>query len=256
VVVHGLGNRSDDQGAVTRALIRADPPAEAMHWVVTVAGAQAVSSVEAMPGGPVPPPVTIATKPSRFSGSEGSGVSSRLIRGPRWSRNRTGRPRRRSRRHRRGCGATVSSCPTRDATTTADGWINVGVLGGVRHAQRLCGPFLAKRMFETGEYVSADEIYRRGGIEAVVEPDQLIEDRDRARRQDRLQEPDRRALGEGVGEPGRDASASTDVGRRDVDPREDIRCHGCARQDEGDGQEAARHDHLKTARAISAPCCS
>ena len=53
--------------------------------------------------------------------------------------------------------------------------INVGVLGGVRHAQRLCGPFLAKRMFLTGQFVSADEVYRRGGIEAVVEPHELID---------------------------------------------------------------------------------
>jgi enoyl-CoA hydratase len=53
--------------------------------------------------------------------------------------------------------------------------INVGVLGGVRHAQRLCGPFLAKRMFLTGQFVSADEIHRRGGIEAVVAPDRLMD---------------------------------------------------------------------------------
>ncbi len=35
-------------------------------------------------------------------------------------------------------------------------------------------PFLAKRMFLTGEFVSADEIYRRGGIESVVAPDELM----------------------------------------------------------------------------------
>ena len=51
VVTHGPGDRSDDQGAVARALIHADPPQEAMHWVLTVTGAEAVSSVEAMPGG-------------------------------------------------------------------------------------------------------------------------------------------------------------------------------------------------------------
>jgi enoyl-CoA hydratase len=53
--------------------------------------------------------------------------------------------------------------------------INVGVLGGVRHAQRLVGPFLAKRMFLTGEFIDADELYRRGTIEAVVESDQLMD---------------------------------------------------------------------------------
>lgn len=72
--------------------------------------------------------------------------------------------------------AIVASCDLVVASTEASfalTEINVGVLGGVRHAQRLCGPFLAKRMFLTGEYVSADEIHRRGGIEAVVEPMQL-----------------------------------------------------------------------------------
>lgn len=53
--------------------------------------------------------------------------------------------------------------------------INVGVLGGVKPAQRLLGPYLAKRMFLTGEFVEADELYRRGAIEAVVEPGELIE---------------------------------------------------------------------------------
>jgi enoyl-CoA hydratase len=52
--------------------------------------------------------------------------------------------------------------------------INVGVLGGVKHAQRLVGPFLAKRMLLTGEAVSADELYRRGVVEAVVPADQLL----------------------------------------------------------------------------------
>ena len=74
--------------------------------------------------------------------------------------------------------AIVASCDLVVASTEASfalTEINVGVLGGVRHAQRLCGPFLAKRMFLTGEFVSADEIHRRGGIEAVVEPAQLID---------------------------------------------------------------------------------
>jgi enoyl-CoA hydratase len=52
--------------------------------------------------------------------------------------------------------------------------INVGVLGGVRHAQRLVGPHLARRMFYTGEFVGADELYRRGSIEAVVAPDEVL----------------------------------------------------------------------------------
>lgn len=68
------------------------------------------------------------------------------------------------------CDLVVASTETSFALTE----INVGVLGGVRHAQRLCGNHLAKRMFLTGEFVSADEIYRRGGIEAVVEVEELI----------------------------------------------------------------------------------
>jgi enoyl-CoA hydratase len=52
--------------------------------------------------------------------------------------------------------------------------INVGVLGGVRHTQRMVGPYMAKRMFLTGEPATADEVYARGAIEAVVEPEQLV----------------------------------------------------------------------------------
>lgn len=53
--------------------------------------------------------------------------------------------------------------------------INVGVLGGVKHAQRMLGPFLAKRMFLTGEFVAADELYRRGALEAVVPSEELMD---------------------------------------------------------------------------------
>lgn len=73
--------------------------------------------------------------------------------------------------------ALVASCDLVVASTEASfalTEINVGVLGGVRHAQRLVGSHLARRMFYTGEFVGADEVYRRGGIEAVVEPDQLM----------------------------------------------------------------------------------
>lgn len=69
------------------------------------------------------------------------------------------------------CDLVVASSDAQFALTE----INVGVLGGVRHAQRLCGPFLAKRMFLTGEFVSADEIYRRGGIERVVDRSALFD---------------------------------------------------------------------------------
>jgi enoyl-CoA hydratase len=52
--------------------------------------------------------------------------------------------------------------------------VNVGVLGGVKSTQRMVGPYMAKRMFLTGDYISAEELYRRGCIEAVVEPDDLL----------------------------------------------------------------------------------
>ena len=52
--------------------------------------------------------------------------------------------------------------------------INVGVLGGVRHTQRFVGPYLSRRMFYTGEFVSAEELYRRGVIEAVVPTEELM----------------------------------------------------------------------------------
>ena len=42
-------SRSD--GAVTRALQRADPPADALAWVLVVSGARSVERVEPMPGG-------------------------------------------------------------------------------------------------------------------------------------------------------------------------------------------------------------
>ena len=51
--------------------------------------------------------------------------------------------------------------------------INVGVLGGARATQRLLGPYLAKRLLLTGEYVGAEELYRRGALEAVVPSEEL-----------------------------------------------------------------------------------
>ena len=68
------------------------------------------------------------------------------------------------------CDLVVASTRARLALTE----INIGVLGGVKHAQRMLGPFLSKRMFLTGEFVAADELYRRGALEALVEPDDLM----------------------------------------------------------------------------------
>jgi enoyl-CoA hydratase len=73
--------------------------------------------------------------------------------------------------------ALVASCDlvvASDQGSVALTEINVGLLGGVTHAQRLVGPFLAKRMLLTGEPVSAEELYRRGAVEMVVAPDELL----------------------------------------------------------------------------------
>ena len=53
--------------------------------------------------------------------------------------------------------------------------VNVGVLGGVKATQRMVGPYLAKRLFLTGDYIGAEELYRRGALEAVVEPEELLD---------------------------------------------------------------------------------
>jgi enoyl-CoA hydratase len=68
------------------------------------------------------------------------------------------------------CDLIVASEHARFALTE----INVGVLGGVKHAQRLLGPFKSKRMFLTGEWVPATEFHRLGAVEAVVPAADLL----------------------------------------------------------------------------------
>jgi enoyl-CoA hydratase len=73
--------------------------------------------------------------------------------------------------------ALAASCDmivVSDRATFALREITVGVLGGVRHAQRLLGPFISKRMLLTGDAVPAAELYRLGAAEAVVEPDAVV----------------------------------------------------------------------------------
>jgi len=53
--------------------------------------------------------------------------------------------------------------------------ITVGVMGGAAHLARLVPQPLVRRMFFTGEPVSAAELYRVGGIDQVVERDVLEE---------------------------------------------------------------------------------
>jgi enoyl-CoA hydratase len=52
--------------------------------------------------------------------------------------------------------------------------INVGLLGASSHLVRMVGPYKARKMFFTGELVSADEMYRLGAVEQVVTSDELM----------------------------------------------------------------------------------
>jgi enoyl-CoA hydratase len=72
--------------------------------------------------------------------------------------------------------ALVASCDIIVASRTAVfalPEIDVGVLGGGRHVQRLVGPFKAREMMFTGRRIPADELYRLGSVTQVVEPDEL-----------------------------------------------------------------------------------
>ncbi|MBT9487747.1 MAG: enoyl-CoA hydratase/isomerase family protein [Rubrivivax sp.] len=53
--------------------------------------------------------------------------------------------------------------------------VDVGLLGGARHAMRLFGHSRLRRMALTGMRVKADELYRLGIVEAVVPPDALLD---------------------------------------------------------------------------------
>lgn len=53
--------------------------------------------------------------------------------------------------------------------------IDVGLLGGGRHAQRLFGHSRLRRMMLTGYRVYGEELYRLGIVEACTPPDELME---------------------------------------------------------------------------------
>ena len=61
-----------------------------------------------------------------------------------------------------------------DHATFALTEIDVGVLGAASFAQWMVGPGKARRMFYTGEKVSAAEMYRLGGIEDAVPAEELM----------------------------------------------------------------------------------
>jgi enoyl-CoA hydratase/carnithine racemase len=53
--------------------------------------------------------------------------------------------------------------------------INVGLLGGGRHAMRLFGHSKTRRLMFTGQRLSGAELYRLGVVEECVPPDQLMD---------------------------------------------------------------------------------
>lgn len=52
--------------------------------------------------------------------------------------------------------------------------IDVGALGGARHALRLLGHSTVNRMLLTGHRIGAEELARRGVVEACLPPDDLL----------------------------------------------------------------------------------
>lgn len=52
--------------------------------------------------------------------------------------------------------------------------IDVGRLGAYRHLVRMVGPFVARRMFFTGQAVPPEELHRLGAVEAVVPAEDLV----------------------------------------------------------------------------------
>ena len=52
--------------------------------------------------------------------------------------------------------------------------IDVGLLGAYRHLTRLVGPYLARRMFFTGDAVPARELARLGAVDSVVSIGEVV----------------------------------------------------------------------------------
>lgn len=52
--------------------------------------------------------------------------------------------------------------------------VDVGLMGGGRHTQRIAGHSLTRRMMITGDRISGAEFYRRGIVEACVPLDELM----------------------------------------------------------------------------------
>ena len=52
--------------------------------------------------------------------------------------------------------------------------VDVGLMGGGRHAMRVCGHSLTRRMMLTGDRIGGAELYRRGIVEACVPLENLM----------------------------------------------------------------------------------
>ncbi|CAN7520204.1 enoyl-CoA hydratase [Acidovorax sp. Leaf76] len=52
--------------------------------------------------------------------------------------------------------------------------VDVGLMGGGRHAMRVCGHSLTRRMMLTGDRISGPELYRRGIVEVCVPLEELM----------------------------------------------------------------------------------
>lgn len=75
-----------------------------------------------------------------------------------------------------GLGIAASCCILVASTEARFGIpeVDVGMLGGARHAMRLLGHSTVNRMLLTGHQLDAQELHRRGVVEACVPPAELL----------------------------------------------------------------------------------
>ena len=75
-----------------------------------------------------------------------------------------------------GVGISASCCILVASETARFGLpeIDVGMLGGARHAMRVLGHSAVNRMLLTGRALDAAELYRRGAVEACLPPAELL----------------------------------------------------------------------------------
>jgi enoyl-CoA hydratase len=73
--------------------------------------------------------------------------------------------------------AFVASCDlivASESATFGTTEMNVGLLGAFNHLARLVGPYRARRMFLTGELVSARDLHEWGSVDRVVAAEELL----------------------------------------------------------------------------------